>query len=49
MPLDKEQAIQEGLRCSSAAFDGSEFSIPDNPFPGGHELGVAEARPFAEA
>jgi hypothetical protein len=37
-PLDSEQAIQQGLALLRAALDGGEFSIPDNPFPGGHRV-----------
>jgi hypothetical protein len=40
-PLDSEQAIQEGLALLRASLDGGEFSIPDNPFPGGHRVGGA--------
>ena len=38
-PFDSEQAIQEGLVLLRAALDGGEFSIQDNPFPGGHRVG----------
>jgi hypothetical protein len=37
-PLESEQAIQEGLALLRAALDRGEFSIPDNPFPGGHRV-----------
>ena len=37
-PLESEQDIQEGLVLLKAALDRGEFSIPDNPFRGGHRV-----------